>query len=287
MSEHSDDNYSDNNADSDSGINNKDVIKMAQETIGTNEQLAESIRSLSGNAHGSWADQTSDITPTVGGVLTSTSEQSESLHRKKNSADSGSKVPQDESILGKYAPTLNLGDTPLFTVPTSDLTKESIRLSKIEGNLTTVQLERKVLSQGLHIVKLEQRINAMSELLRKQGSILSRLDDTIVEQEVKINELSRNKGDILKSLDEKISAMSIDIQKRFDSTLEIHKETPELVERLLAATQRVMSQIPDEFKTQMKEVVMSEEDTERLKEITQITSSLSTPKKKIPKKFRR
>lgn len=252
------------------------VAKMARETIGTSISLNDSISALYGKAT-SWADE-----PV-----------------QESAAGPAPESPKLQCEPGTHRPLLGEPYTSLdrtrFSHPITPVPKQSslsMVLSDIpDDNLsirtTLVEFSAKLAELQEKNTRLEAENKRLHDRLRTQTKILENVGKTLDSHNNQLAGLMKEQNGLSRELDERITAVSDDFKTRLANTVEIHKETPELVERLVTATHQVLSLLPEDVATRMKEVVLPAREKEVLQQINTTLAVPARKTKRIPPKWRK
>jgi hypothetical protein len=133
------------------------------------------------------------------------------------------------------------------------------------------------------MIRMQSEIASLQELTAKQGSLISKLNKQNNESREMLDKLIKHHNNDISGLRATVEAYASDAKKRLDDTVEIHRDTPVLVERLVALTNELMSFLPEEKKADMKTIKLTPQET---KVMTSVKQRTEISKKKIPKHLR-
>ena len=231
------------------------------------------------------------------------------------STDATSNMSQDEDCVfsrEQAAPLLTdeqlmIGVIPHSTGIKSDDKKSDIVSNAQEKNTSQKGKERAVVqaetSQTLHkrtlsteserslynldtrmeLMKLRSEIVDLREIVDKQATLISKLTSSDIENRTLLEKLAKLFETETKGIHATIDAKTLDLRKRIDETLQVHRDTPSMVENLIARTNEIMTYLPEETKAGMKAVRLTPEEKKTIETVRKHTE---IPKKKIPSHLR-
>jgi hypothetical protein len=133
------------------------------------------------------------------------------------------------------------------------------------------------------MIRMQSEIASLQELTAKQGSLISKLNKQNSESREMLDKLIKHHNNDISGLRATVEAYASDAKKRLDDTVEIHRDTPVLVERLVTLTNELMSFLPEEKKADMKTIKLTPQEA---KVMTSVKQRTEVSKKKIPKHLR-
>lgn len=158
--------------------------------------------------------------------------------------------------------------------------KEVIESMKKEGILGDVF--EKSLASDLALTKM--RLSKLEEHSRLQANTIERLLAKLDEQEKRTRSLDSIVAQFGPNFNDIIMATKNDLQKRIDETLEIHKETPLLIEKLVSASNSVVNALPSDVKSGLQEVQLNVKEKKLLSDIR--SKAPVTKTKRLPPHLR-
>lgn len=134
------------------------------------------------------------------------------------------------------------------------------------------------------VKKLTARLTEMYEVCNRQDDAIRRLLEAYPAIDEKYSTLAARMSILENNYKTDMDAMTKDFKQRITDSVQIHKETPELVERLLTSVTSVTNLLPEELKAEVKEVKLTPKDTNLLTNIRQQTTGPAM--KRLPKHMR-
>jgi vacuolar-type H+-ATPase subunit I/STV1 len=133
------------------------------------------------------------------------------------------------------------------------------------------------------LLKVKSEVNDLQEIIAKQGQLLSKINKQSDETRELLDKLLKVHDNDMKGIRATLDAHQSDTRKRIDETLQIHRETPVIVERLIKQSNELLTYLPEEQKAGLKAVKLQPQEKKALDTVRQHTK---LSKKDIPKHLR-
>ncbi|QMP84017.1 hypothetical protein QKS76_gp5 [Cryphonectria parasitica sclerotimonavirus 1] len=153
--------------------------------------------------------------------------------------------------------------------PRSSKLGRSPSVSHVETMAALNQLQIEMINLRIAHEKSVDVINQLSSICHDQGKEIG-----LLRSQIAVNATTCT---------ETVSAVEKDLKERLRENLQIHKETPELTERLISATEALRSLLPKETQETVSRVELLPEEKKILESIKKKTAPLQ---KKLPKHAR-
>jgi len=139
------------------------------------------------------------------------------------------------------------------------------------------------LDSRMEIMKLKSEIIELRDIVEKQATLISKLTNSDIENRTYLEKLAKLFESENKGVYATIDAKTTDLRKRIDETVQVHRDTPLIVEKLIDRTNEILSYLPEEKKAEMKSVRLTPAEK---KTIEAVRKQTEIPKKKIPAHLR-
>ncbi|QJW39407.1 hypothetical protein [Botrytis cinerea negative-stranded RNA virus 4] len=194
-------------------------------------------------------------------------------------------VPSDDQVYADPSIPNQQSDVPVHkktsrSPSAEDHHKAVVASMKQEGALGDVF--EKSLASDLALTKM--RLSKLEDHSRLQADTINRLLAKLEEQEQRTRSLDSIVAQFGPNFNDVIMATKNDLQKRIDETIEIHKDTPLLIEKLVSACNNVVSVLPSDVKSGLQEVQLNAKEKKTLSDIR--SKAPATKTKRLPPHLR-
>jgi hypothetical protein len=139
------------------------------------------------------------------------------------------------------------------------------------------------LDSRMEIMKLKSEIVELRDVVEKQATLISKLTSSDIENRTYLEKLAKLFETENKGIHATIDAKTNDLRKRIDETVQVHRDTPLMVEKLIDKTNEILTYLPEEKKAEIKSVKLTPAEK---KTIETVRKQTEIPKKKIPAHLR-
>jgi hypothetical protein len=194
-------------------------------------------------------------------------------------------IPDEEDLKMTGALPAPVESTSVVEVKKNTSPKRSPLQSPSHMRKLSTDSEKALYNMELRteMIRMQSEIASLQELTAKQGSLISKLNKQNNESREMLDKLIKHHNNDISGLRATVEAYASDAKKRLDDTVEIHRDTPVLVERLVTLTNELMSFLPEERKADMKAIKLTPQEA---KVMTSVKQRTEVSKKKIPKHLR-
>lgn len=146
-----------------------------------------------------------------------------------------------------------------------------------------LRLESRMNTMSLDLEKISRDRSGLMNILEKQSAQVSDMVKTIQRQEVTIASLEAQLKLQQTMHSQSLANLETDLKNRIRDGLSSLKNTPEIIERLMSATNGILATLPSEAVETIKKVELTPQERRTLTNVRQQTAA---PKVKIPKHLR-
>ncbi|UYZ32459.1 hypothetical protein [Alternaria dianthicola negative-stranded RNA virus 1] len=139
------------------------------------------------------------------------------------------------------------------------------------------------LDSRMEIMKLKSEIVELRDVVEKQATLISKLTSSDIENRTYLEKLAKLFETENKGIHATIDAKTTDLRKRIDETVQVHRDTPLMVEKLIDKTNEILTYLPEEKKAEIKSVKLTPAEK---KTIETVRKQTEIPRKKIPAHLR-
>ncbi|WCA33783.1 hypothetical protein [Alternaria tenuissima negative-stranded RNA virus 2] len=193
-------------------------------------------------------------------------------------------IPTEEDIAMSGALP---AETPKATIASPEKTSPRKETPLVPTHRRTLSTDSEKALYNLEfrteLLKLKSDVTSLQDIVEKQGKLLSRINQQTDDTRELLEKLLKIHNTDIAGVRSTIDAYQADTRKRIDDTLQIHQQTPIMVERLVSKTNELMSFLPEERKAELKAVKLQPQERQTIEAVRKRTE---VSKKQIPKHMR-